>query len=119
MATKSVDDSNFDREVLSASGTILVDFWAQWCGPCRIISPALEEIAEELGAGLTVAKLNVDDNDVVPARYGIRSIPTLMIFRDGELLDTRIGAAPKGQLREWIDSVSAAGPARREAAEQV
>jgi thioredoxin 1 len=118
MATKIVTDSNFDQEVLSASGTILVDFWAEWCGPCRIISPALEEIAEELGAGLTVAKLDVDDNDVIPARYGIRSIPTLMIFRDGQLLDTRLGAAPKGQLREWIDSV-APDPARRGAASEV
>lgn len=103
MATKKVTDGSFANDVLEAEGPVLVDFWAEWCGPCKQIGPALEEIAAEYNGKLTVAKLNIDDSPETPGRYGVRGIPTLMIFRDGELVATKVGAAPKGQLTAWID----------------
>ena len=103
MATKSVTDQSFEQEVLQASGPVLVDFWAEWCGPCRVIAPALEEIANELGDKVTVAKLNIDDNPDAPARYGVRGIPTMILFKDGQPAATKVGAAPKSALQSWLE----------------
>jgi thioredoxin 1 len=103
MATKSVTDDNFEQEVLNAPGPVLVDFWAEWCGPCRVIAPALEEISNELGDKVTVAKLNIDDNPDAPARYGVRGIPTMILFKDGAPAATKVGAAPKSALQNWLE----------------
>ena len=100
----TVTDANFDKDVLGASGPVVVDFWAEWCGPCRMISPALEEIATEMGGQVTIAKLNVDDNPNITIRYGVRSIPTLIMFKNGEPTSMQVGAAPKGRLSDWIKS---------------
>ncbi len=105
MSTVQVSDADFEENVLKAEGPVLVDFWAEWCGPCKMIGPALEEIAEDLKGKLTVAKLNIDDNPQTPAKYGVRGIPTLMLFKDGEVAATKVGALPKGQLQEWVESV--------------
>ena len=102
MATKTVTDQNFATDVLGASGPVLVDFWAEWCGPCRMIAPALEEIAGSLGEKVKIVKLNVDENPHTAAKYGIQSIPTLMIFKDGQMASRQIGAAPKQKLEQWI-----------------
>jgi len=101
-ATKTVTDTSFDNEVLKASGPVLVDFWAEWCGPCKIIGPILEELALEMGGKVTIAKLNLDENPMTPSKYGIRSIPTLMLFKDGKLTATKVGAAPKQSLQTWL-----------------
>jgi thioredoxin 1 len=98
----TVTDANFDKDVLGAPGPVVVDFWAEWCGPCRLISPALEEIASEMDGQVTIAKLNVDDNPNITIRYGVRSIPTLILFKNGEPTSMQVGAAPKGRLTEWI-----------------
>ncbi len=105
MTAKIVTDATFEKDVLGAPGPVLVDFWADWCGPCRIISPALEEIAQELGDRVTIAKVNVDDSPGAPARYGVRSIPALILFKNGEPTATRIGAAPKSALSQWIETI--------------
>ena len=105
MTQTSVTDDSFDQDVLAASEPVLVDFWAEWCGPCKMISPALEEIAKELGGRLTVAKLNIDENPLTPQNYGVRGIPTLMLFKDGQVAATKVGALPKGQLADWVESV--------------
>ena len=102
MATVKVTDANFANEVVSSKGPVVVDFWAEWCGPCKMIGPSLEEIADELQGKVTIAKLNVDENPGVAGTYGIRTIPTLMIFKDGKMSTTKIGAAPKGELKKWI-----------------
>ncbi|MBI1364417.1 MAG: thioredoxin TrxA [Alphaproteobacteria bacterium] len=104
MATKKVTDSSFEADVLGAGGPVLVDFWAEWCGPCRQIAPALEEIAAQFDGKLTVAKINIDENPETPGRYGVRGIPTLMLFRNGELAATKVGAAPKSALEAWVKS---------------
>jgi thioredoxin 1 len=104
MNIKTVTDATFEDEVIRSTGPILVDFWADWCGPCRIVSPALEEIAGELGERLTVVKIDVDDNPVTPARYAVRGIPALLLFKQGEPAATRVGAAPQSVLREWIEA---------------
>ncbi|HEX8670094.1 MAG TPA: thioredoxin TrxA [Allosphingosinicella sp.] len=103
MATKTVTDDNFQQEVLGADRPVLVDFWAEWCGPCRMIAPALEEIASQLGDKVTVAKLNIDDNPDAPAKYGVRGIPTMILFKNGAPAATKVGAAPKSQLQTWLE----------------
>ena len=105
MSTVHVSDDSFDADVLKAEGAVLVDFWAEWCGPCKMIAPALEEIAREMDGRVTVAKVNIDDNPRIPQKYGVRGIPTLMLFKDGQVAATKVGALPKGQLQEWVESV--------------
>ena len=105
MATKEVTDASFDTDVLGAEAPVLVDFWAEWCGPCKQIGPALEELAGEYAGKITIAKINIDDNPQTPGKYGVRGIPTLMIFKDGQVASTKIGALPKSKLVEWVESV--------------
>lgn len=99
-----VTDDSFERDVLKSSEPVLVDYWADWCGPCKMIAPVLDEIAVEYAGRIRVAKLNIDDNPNIPPRYGIRGIPTLMLFRDGEVEATKVGAVSKSQLTAFIDS---------------
>jgi len=103
--TIHVSDASFEADVLKAAGPVLVDFWAEWCGPCKMIAPALEEMAGSLAGRLTVAKMNIDENQQTPKKYGVRGIPTLMLFKDGQVAATKIGALPKNKLREWVESV--------------
>lgn len=100
-----VTDDSFETDVIKASSPVLVDFWAEWCAPCLQIAPALEELASEMADSVMVAKLNIDENPVTPSKYGVRGIPTLMLFKDGQVAATKIGALPKGQLFEWVQSV--------------
>ena len=100
--TEKVTDANFEAEVLQSTQPVVVDFWAEWCGPCRMIAPALEEIAKEMEGKVKITKLNVDENPGVAGKLGIRSIPTLMLFKDGKLAAQKVGAAPKGELSKWI-----------------
>ncbi|MEQ9557202.1 MAG: thioredoxin TrxA, partial [Rhodospirillales bacterium] len=97
---KKITDDSFETDVLGSSEPVLVDFWAEWCGPCKQIAPALEELASELQGKVTVAKLNIDDNPSTPGKYGVRGIPTLMLFKNGEVAATKIGALPKSKLQE-------------------
>lgn len=105
---KQVSDSSFAQDVLAADGLVLVDFWAEWCGPCKMIAPILDEVAQTYAGRLTVAKVNVDENREIPAQYGIRGIPTLMLFKNGKLAATKVGALAKGQLINFIDQELAA-----------
>jgi thioredoxin 1 len=102
MSVGKVSDATFEDEVLKAEAPVVVDFWAEWCGPCRMIAPALEEIAGSLGDKVKIVKLNVDENPATASKYGIMSIPTLMMFKNGELASRQIGAAPKQKLEQWI-----------------
>jgi len=102
MAVSKVSDTTFESEVLKANGPVVVDFWAEWCGPCRMIAPALEEIAGSLGDKVKIVKLNVDESPATATKYGIQSIPTLMIFKNGQMAARQIGAAPKQKLEQWI-----------------
>lgn len=104
MAVKEVTDQTFESEVLQNPGVTLIDFWAPWCGPCRMLSPIVEELAQTYGDRATIAKMNVDDNPETPGRYGIQGIPTLMLFKDGELVDTMVGLQPKEVLAERLEA---------------
>jgi thioredoxin 1 len=101
---KQVTDASFDSDVLKAQEPVLVDFWAEWCGPCRQIAPALEDISKDMADKLTIAKVNIDENPVTPSKYGVRGIPTLMIFKGGQVVATKIGALPKSKLVEWVQT---------------
>ncbi len=100
----AVSDNDFENEVLKAKGPVMVDFWAEWCGPCKALMPVVEEVAAEMKDKLKVVKINIDENPEAPTKYGVRGIPTLMIFKDGQLVDTRVGGMPKSQLTQWIES---------------
>ncbi len=102
MATVKIDKNSFQSGVLEASEPVVVDFWAEWCGPCKMIAPALEEIATEMGDKVKIAKVNIDENPELAAQFGVRSIPTLMLFKDGQVADMKVGAAPKTALSSWI-----------------
>ena len=102
---KNINDDSFDIDVLKSETPVLVDFWAEWCGPCKQIAPALEEISGELGDKLTIAKLNIDENPSSPSKYGVRVIPTLILFKGGEVVATKVGALPKSKITEWLDEV--------------
>jgi thioredoxin 1 len=102
MATKAITDSSFQADVLDADKPVLVDFWAEWCGPCKMIGPSLEEISEELGEEVTIAKINIDENPDAPGKYGVRGIPTMILFKNGQPAATKVGAAPKGQIKGWL-----------------
>ncbi|MDG2187306.1 MAG: thioredoxin TrxA [Hyphomicrobiales bacterium] len=103
MSTKQITDDNFQSEIDASSVPVLVDFWAEWCGPCKQIGPVLEEISSEYDGKLSIIKVNIDENPVTPSKYGIRGIPTLLLFKNSELVSTKVGAFPKSSLLEWID----------------
>ena len=105
MTITTVTDASFESDVLKAKVPVLVDYWAEWCAPCKDIAPHLVEIAEEMDGQLTIAKFNIDENPVTPTKFGVRGIPTLMMFKDGEVAATKVGALPKSKLLQWIDSV--------------
>ena len=102
MSTVKVTDESFQADVLGSSQPVLVDFWAEWCGPCKQIAPALEQIAEEFGDRVTVAKLNIEESPTTPSRYGVRGIPTMMLFKDGQMTSMKVGAMPKQKILEWL-----------------
>jgi thioredoxin 1 len=106
MATAHVSDDTFDKEVLQAEGPVVVDFWAEWCGPCKMIGPLLEELANELEGQVKIVKINVDDNPKVAMKYGIRGIPTLLIFKNGQVAASQVGAQPKNRLKAWMTEVA-------------
>ena len=108
MGVPQVSDADFEAQVLKAAEPVVVDFWAEWCGPCRMIAPALEEIAGSLNGKVKIVKLNVDESPKTAQKYGIMSIPTLMLFKNGELASRQVGAAPKQKLEQWITSAAAA-----------
>lgn len=104
MSTKAISDASFHADVISSDTPVLVDFWAEWCGPCKMIGPALEEISDELAGKVTIAKLNIDDHPDAPSRYGVRGIPTMILFKNGEPAATKVGAAPKSALKGWLEN---------------
>jgi thioredoxin 1 len=101
-STKPVTDQSFDSDVLNSSKPVLVDFWAEWCGPCKMVAPVLEQLADEMSADITVAKMNIEENPMTPSKYGVRSIPTLILFKDGKPVATKIGSLPKPALEKWL-----------------
>ncbi len=100
---KQVSDDSFETDVLKAEGPVLVDFWAEWCGPCKQIAPSLEKIAGEMDGKVTFTKINIDDNPQTPTQFGVRGIPTLMIFKDGQVAAMKVGALPESKLKEWVE----------------
>ncbi|MCH8918394.1 MAG: thioredoxin TrxA [Alphaproteobacteria bacterium] len=104
MSATHVTDSSFEADVLNAEGPVLVDFWAEWCAPCKQIAPILEEVAAELEGSLTIAKVNIDENPQTPTKYGVRGIPTLILFKGGQVVGTKVGTVPKSALLEWVQS---------------
>ncbi|RED51401.1 thioredoxin TrxA [Aestuariispira insulae] len=104
MTTVKVTDDDFESAVLDSDKPVLVDYWAEWCGPCKMIAPALDELAASMGDKVTVAKLNIDENPNTPTKFGVRGIPTLMLFKDGQVVATKVGAMPKSQLEQWVES---------------
>ncbi|HWY14640.1 MAG TPA: thioredoxin TrxA [Rhizomicrobium sp.] len=114
MPPLKISDASFQNDVLNASKPVVVDFWAEWCSPCRMIAPALEELSAELQDRVTVAKLNIDESPATPQKYGVRGVPTLMIFHKGQVAATKVGALPKSKIKEWIEaSISEAGAESR------
>jgi len=103
MATKKTNDQNFKIDVLDSKQPVLVDFWAEWCGPCKAIAPSLEELSEEMASELKIVKINIDENPSISQTYSIRSIPALMIFKDGEKISEKMGALPKSALQSWVN----------------
>jgi len=104
MATKKITDQSFAADVINAGGPVLVDFWAEWCGPCKMIGPSLEEISDELAGKVTIAKINIDENPDAPSKYGVRGIPTMILFKNGAPAATKVGAAPKSALKGWLEA---------------
>ncbi len=105
MNINTVTDDSFERDVLQASEPVLVDYWAEWCAPCKQIAPHIAEIAKDMDGRLVVAKVNIDENPVTPTKFGVRGIPTLMLFKNGQVAATKVGALPKSKLAEWVESV--------------
>ena len=105
MGTSHTTDKDFEKDVILSDLPVLIDFWAEWCGPCKQIAPSLDEISEELDGKMSLAKVNIDENPETPSKYGVRGIPTLMLFKDGEVASTKVGALPKSKLKEWVESV--------------
>src|ERR1700709_2120352 len=110
MSTVKVTDESFERDVLQSGTPVLVDFWAEWCGPCKQIAPALDQISEELAGAVTIAKVNIEESPTVPSRYGVRGIPTLMLFRDGQMASMKVGAMPKQKILEWLQETGVSAP---------
>ncbi len=104
MGTIEITDQNFDNDVLKSSDPILVDFWADWCGPCKMIAPVLEELAKDFNGRIKIAKMNIDESPMTPGKYNVRSIPTLILFKDGKPVDQQLGAQPKSKLSAWLES---------------
>ncbi len=105
MSITQVSDTSFEDDVLKADGLVLVDFWAEWCGPCKQIGPFLEELSTDMDGKVTIAKVNIDENPATPSKYGVRGIPTLMLFKGGQVASTKVGALSKSKLYEWVESL--------------